>query len=269
MKFPNHILLDVDKPLISHSPQYWVVSYLTNVNKFPEAFEQLAFFRRFNLQKEKLLLNNLMLNQKKYTIRYCYTNPAEFIPSHIRPLFKNLYAPRLKVKRRVRFSKHYGKEVYDYMYTGHPTIDVKTIRRLFRNFKFKPALYQFRFSNLWSLFDINFLKKEKIYTKLKYSRVPQYDIVSGGVAAIFSGFLGFLICEKFGFELLDSGDFYYPFMYAVFFIFFIRLYIKATTAEEESWNVLSFRPIFVFYRQLFIIFLRFSSRTFKKFYNRN
>jgi len=31
-----------------------------------------------------------------------------------------------------------------------------------------------------TLFDINFLRKDKLYTKLKYSRCPQYDIVSGG-----------------------------------------------------------------------------------------
>jgi len=37
-----------------------------------------------------------------------------------------------------------------------------------------------------------------MYTKLKYSRVPQYDIVSGGSAALLAGFLGFLISEKFG-----------------------------------------------------------------------
>lgn len=73
------------------------------------------------------------------------------------------------------------------------------------------------------LFDINFLKKEKIYTKLKYSRVPQYDIVSGGSAALLAGFLGFLICEKFGFELLDSGDFYFLFMYIVFLSFSFKL----------------------------------------------
>jgi hypothetical protein len=61
---------------------------------------------------------------------------------------------------------------------------------------------------------------------LKYSRVPQYDIVSGGVAALFAGFLGFLICEKFGFELLDSGDFYTFVMYIVFFCFFTKLYLR-------------------------------------------
>merc|ERR1712001_359926 len=41
------------------------------------------------------------------------------------------------------------------------------------------------------VYDINFLRKEKIYTKLKYSRCPQYDIISGGFAAIFAGFIGF------------------------------------------------------------------------------
>jgi hypothetical protein len=41
-------------------------------------------------------------------------------------------------------------------------------------------------------------------------------MVSGGIAALFAAFLGFLITEKFGLELLDSGDFYIAFMYAVF-----------------------------------------------------
>jgi hypothetical protein len=84
------------------------------------------------------------------------------------------------------------------------------------------------------LFDINFLRKERIYTKLKYSRVPQYDIVSGGAAALFAGFLGFLICEKFGFELVDSGDFYFLFMYLVFLFFFIRLFLKITDANQST-----------------------------------
>jgi len=84
------------------------------------------------------------------------------------------------------------------------------------------------------LFDINFLRKERIYTKLKYSRVPQYDIVSGGAAALFAGFLGFLISEKFGFELVDSGDFYFIFMYLVFLFFFIRLFLKITAANQST-----------------------------------
>ena len=88
-------------------------------------------------------------------------------------------------------------------------------------------------SLLGSLFDINFLKREKLYTKLKYSRSPPYDIVSGGVAALFAGFLGFLISEKFGIELVDSGDFYTFFMYCVFFSFSLRPLVKILSKDNS------------------------------------
>ena len=71
--------------------------------------------------------------------------------------------------------------------------------------------------------DINFLKKEFAFTKLKYSRCPQYDSVSGGFAALFAGFIGFLISEKFGIELVDSGDFYIALMYGIFVGFIAHL----------------------------------------------
>lgn len=76
------------------------------------------------------------------------------------------------------------------------------------------------------LFNINFLRKERLYTKLKYSRCPQYDIVGGGWAALFAGLLGFLISEKFGIELVDSGDFYNALMYAIFASFALRPLVK-------------------------------------------
>jgi hypothetical protein len=115
------------------------------------------------------------------------------------------------------------------------------VRNFFFKFKKSKTSISAPQNLLKNTLNINFLKKEKIYTKLKYSRVPQYDIVSGGVAAIFAGFLGFLICEKFGFELLDSGDFYFLFMYLVFFCFFLRLLIKFLSHEEKKWNFLSFK----------------------------
>lgn len=98
-------------------------------------------------------------------------------------------------------------------------------------------------NTLQSLFIINFLKKEKLYTKLKYSRVPQYDSVSGGAAALLAGFLGFLICEKFGFELLDSGDFYFFFMYGVFLIFFAGLLVKTVTAGAYYRYTINFKNL--------------------------
>ena len=75
-------------------------------------------------------------------------------------------------------------------------------------------------------FNINFLRKERLYTKLKYSRCPQYDIVSGGWAALFAGLIGFLISEKFGIELVDSGDFYNALMYIIFLVFALRPLIR-------------------------------------------
>lgn len=100
-----------------------------------------------------------------------------------------------------------------------------------------------RLRNFFSMFDFSFLRKEKRYTKLKYSRSPQYDIVSGGVAALFSAFIGFLISEKFGIELVDSGDFYTFFMYIVFLSFSLRPLLRVTSKFDTTISFLSVRPV--------------------------
>lgn len=100
--------------------------------------------------------------------------------------------------------------------------------------------------------DCHFLKKEKLYTKLKYSRSPQYDIVSGGVAAIFSAFIGFLISEKFGIELVDSGDFYILFMYTVFGVFSIRPLIKIVNKFDKLTSTVSLIPFIDLISQCFV-----------------
>ena len=108
-----------------------------------------------------------------------------------------------------------------------------------------------------TLFDINFLRKEKLYTKLKYSRCPQYDIVSGGFAALLAGFIGFLISEKFGIELVDSGDFYIVFMYAVFLVFSLRPLLLSYSKHETPYNPISLKYLFTFITDITILFLRF------------
>lgn len=113
-------------------------------------------------------------------------------------------------------------------------LNLKNIRNILSRFTFRNHIFTAHLSFFNILFDINFLKKEKIYTKLKYSRVPQYDIVSGASAALLAGFLGFLICEKFGFELLDSGDFYFLFMYLVFLSFSLRLFVKLFSKDLNN-----------------------------------
>ena len=105
--------------------------------------------------------------------------------------------------------------------------------------------------NTWyNLVNVNFLRKERLYTKLKYSRTPAYDIVSGGAAALLADFIGFLISEKFGFELVDSGDFYFAFMYMVFATFSIRPLLLVANPEKGFVHMFSLRRVFQFYRSM-------------------
>jgi hypothetical protein len=107
-----------------------------------------------------------------------------------------------------------------------------------------------------SLLNINFLRKERLYTKLKYSRSPAYDIVSGGAAALLAGFIGFLISEKFGYELVDSGDFYYAFMYGVFLVFSLKPLLTVSDSNKGFLSCLSLRNLIIFYTNIIKLALR-------------
>lgn len=104
--------------------------------------------------------------------------------------------------------------------------------------------FKFSLNNLNNTFFV--FKKEKIYTKLKYSRVPQIDYVSGGVASLLAGLLGFLVTEKFGFELLDSLDFYILLYYIIFIFAVLRILYK---------TFISFGLICVF--KTYLLFIKF------------
>ena len=118
------------------------------------------------------------------------------------------------------------------------------------SFKLRPVSKTCLTNNLVPLVNINFLRKERLYTKLKYSRSPAYDIVSGGAAALLAGFIGFLISEKYGFELVDSGDFYYLFMYLVFIGFSIRPLLTSVDYNDSLGSVFSVKFFFDFYANL-------------------
>lgn len=113
-------------------------------------------------------------------------------------------------------------------------------------------------------FDVHFLRKERLYTKLKYSRCPQYDIVSGGFAAILAGFIGFLISEKFGIELVDSGDFYVAFMYIVFIVFSLRPLIGLYSKRDTAYNPLSLKHLISFVWDLTLLFIKTAHRKLPK-----
>ena len=123
-----------------------------------------------------------------------------------------------------------------------------------KNYKKTPLNYKSNW-NIFQIFNICFIRKEKIYTKLKYSRCPQYDTVSGGLAAFLSAFIGFLICEKFGLELLDSGDFYILFMYQVFIFFSLRPFLKIVSRGGLLNNIFSLKLLYTYIYDNFILFL--------------
>lgn len=123
-------------------------------------------------------------------------------------------------------------------------------------------------SYFYECFDIHFLRKEKIYTKLKYSRCPQYDIVSGGFAALFAGFIGFLISEKFGLELVDSGDFYVAFMYLVFIILSLKVFLDIYSKDDTLYTPLSIKYFLYFYQEFFTLLLKEVRFTYTKIRNR-
>lgn len=139
-------------------------------------------------------------------------------------------------------------------YSQKTLIDTLSITSTEINLKRK---YGTRKTNFTNFFDIHFLRKERLYTKLKYSRCPQYDIVSGGFAAILAGFIGFLISEKFGIELVDSGDFYNAGMYLVFAAFFLRPIIRVYSEHETPFHPFSLKYLVQFLQTLLTLFMQF------------
>lgn len=113
------------------------------------------------------------------------------------------------------------------------------------------------YNPLNNLINVNFIRKERLYTKLKYSRSPAYDIVSGGAAALLAGLLGFLVSEKFGMELVDSGDFYYLFMYMVFIAFSIRPLLEVMDHKHSLLYLVSLKRVIDFYTILTLNILKF------------
>jgi hypothetical protein len=125
---------------------------------------------------------------------------------------------------------------------------VRAARVKSKSFASQPQSFaRSQFGDIWT---IHFLRKEYLYTKLKYSRTPSYDIVSGGVALLFAGLLGFLTTEKFGFELVDSGDFYVFGMYILLAVFPLRLLLKSAIDENGRLHPFNYRGFILYIQAL-------------------
>lgn len=77
--------------------------------------------------------------------------------------------------------------------------------------------------------------------------------MSGGLAALFAGFIGFLISEKFGIELVDSGDFYTAFMYVVFISFATRPLLRILSKNTSLTDIFTFKYAYLFYLDLLFL----------------
>lgn len=231
MRSPDHIIIDISKKNLSKTEQYWIFNYFFLIINPNDAISSLSSYKNLFLKTPKFL-NKFNHNETKFTIKY-----------------NNFFKKSLNEFKSKNKSLNQNFSNLIINYSNYNIFKLTKLTKTFNALNNNTAnLNIFKSDLLWSLFNINFLKKEKMYTKLKYSRVPQYDIVSGGAAALLAGFLGFLITEKFGFELIDSGDFYFLFMYLVFLAFSLRLFLKIMSAKTSNWMFFSLKWLLNFYK---------------------
>ena len=182
--------------------------------------------------------NHLILDSKKHNLT---SSAASSWPKLYFKKFKNqnISTPIIKLKNQEESRLTLEKRVLtDYYYSNCS--------------KAKKSFYWDDFT-----FNFNFLRKERLYTKLKYSRCPQYDIVSGGWAALFAGLIGFLISEKFGIELVDSGDFYNALMYLIFLVFSLRPLLRILGKEFTLYDLIIIKELLNYLLTLLLLVLSF------------
>lgn len=256
MRYPKHIVVDTFKLDVSNSSKRWV-------GKYRSSFDRTRYFSSsLNLIKPSKSSSNL---RKKYVRTSLLQNAT----------FKFRFVLRTAKKSKTARSAIFPRSPITFRskVVEKPITRFRRLAKLCPELAFDELIDELNLEKssskkipflgstlLWDLFDINFLKREKLYTKLKYSRSPAYDIVSGGVAALFAGFLGFLISEKFGIELVDSGDFYIFFMYTTFLLFTWFPFRKFICVEETIWSFASPKFIFSYFYTLLILILRLFNR---------
>nr|ACX30946.1 hypothetical protein [Moneuplotes minuta] len=65
--------------------------------------------------------------------------------------------------------------------------------------------------------------------------MPQFDTSAGAAASFLSGLFGFMVCEKFGFELIDSGDFLFAILYLILIVFLLSL-VTGIAGASNNWG---------------------------------
>jgi len=105
-------------------------------------------FKKYFFKKENLFKNELISDQKKFTLTYNLSHPSIFLNEVQKEYFKKVYTPRIKVKRKPKESKYIGHEIYDHLMNPKQIYDKKTLKRLIRNFTNKDSLDIFKSNHL-------------------------------------------------------------------------------------------------------------------------
>lgn len=254
MRKPNHIILDFESNNQLNSSHYWALNFFGDKN-LPIFLNSTYVFRKYNLNKPASHTQKLLNESTKFTLKSNLVHEAEFLKPWEKEGLNSIYKPTKSVKDShtlnyfLNYSQSKGRNLYMYLNLSDTQYIKRGIKSLFQKYRKAPntGAGNQSLNTVNTLLNINFLRKERLYTKLKYSRSPAFDIVSGGAAALLAGFIGFLISEKFGYELADSGDFYYLFMYGVFIAFSLRPLLTVSDSTKGFIDALSLKRVLLFY----------------------
>lgn len=255
MRQPNHIILDFETNKALNSNFYWASTILKTEQK-PLFLNYVNFSRKYDQSTISNPKHSFLGTSKSNTVRSNSMHKASFLKDWEKQGLKNIYKSSLAKNHKNHTENK--SDMFNYLtLTSHEYTSSK-LRRLLSSYSQRPnkTTNTHNLNTYMNLININFLRKERLYTKLKYSRSPAYDIVSGGAAALLAGFIGFLISEKFGYELVDSGDFYYAFMYGVFLTFSLKPLLTVSDSNKGFLACLSLRSALLFYVSLTKLLLK-------------
>ena len=257
----NHVILDFESHKAYNTSKYWVSNILQPNTPGLVFVNSIDMFSKFSDTKK---LKNFSHSYKKMTLKYSASSDVyNTVPERVAD-FSHLYSvtPAQSTfefdSEAFRENKAYRNHVLAKVAKGDSTVTNKsslTFGKLIGVLTFS-ATNSNVFSSSHNVTNVNFLRKERLYTKLKYSRSPAYDIVSGGSAALLAAFLGFLISEKYGFEMVDSGDFYFLFMYLVFISFSVRPLLTTLDSSDSASSIFSLKPVATYFLNLVYLLLK-------------
>jgi hypothetical protein len=121
---------------------------LTNFQNNPYDLECFTFHRKFIPASHLTKASVFLKTPHKYTVCHTHSNLGPFLEKDILNFYKNFFITRTKVKHRVKFSNHPGKQILDYGAGTVLTFDYKFIGRVLTRFANKKSTKSFKNSHL-------------------------------------------------------------------------------------------------------------------------